>query len=96
MVARFSFTTRKAGMSPSSPSATRTSGQTAAAIASASRSTMRLAALIVTETWPDLTNTHSAVPRDHADEPGLARIGHGAEMDVEDRLERVRHGEVRQ
>ena len=49
-VARFSFTTRHAGIEPPSPSAPFISAHTASAISSAGRSTMRLAALIVAET----------------------------------------------
>ena len=58
---------------------------------SAGRSTSRLAALMVTETMPGLTNTHSAVPPITPMKPAAPGIGGDAEMHVEDGLERVRH-----
>ena len=64
----------------------------AAAIAAAGSSTMLFAALMVTETWPGLTNTHSAAPEVRPMNPASAHgpsgIGLMQEMDVQDGLER--------
>ncbi len=55
--------------------------------ASAASSTRRLAALIVTETWPGLTNTHSAMPPISPMNPASPGSAADREMHVEDGLE---------
>ncbi len=95
-VARFSLITRNAGIACGNVSAARTSGQTAAAIASAGWSTMRFAALIVTETWPGLTNTHSAVPPIRPMKPAGPGSASTPKWMLRIDFERVRRDEVRQ